>query len=207
MVNKNPSIPDQENSNKAPVINDDDGYSIGTQVALMALEEKPETVESAAAKKKRKKKEKEKEKKAASAAAGSTPVIETAKTSKPTKNDSKTKGVGKKVTKLVRERQEELTRRKEAEEKRKKEEEENLRKEEEERIRLDELERLAVEAKRRKKEKEKEKLLKKKQREQEQRLEEIRRQLCNPGEICILLLVCTSLCLNLCNYLIPFFFC
>ncbi|AES69443.1 hypothetical protein MTR_3g030000 [Medicago truncatula] len=131
MVTKKPSIPDEEISkNKAPVINDD-GYSTGTQVPMMALEEKPENVESAAAKKKRKKKEKEKEKKAAAAAVGSTPVIETAETSKPTENDSKTKGVGKKVKKLVRERQEELTRRKEAEEKRKKEEEENLRKEEE----------------------------------------------------------------------------
>ncbi|AES59414.2 hypothetical protein MTR_1g019190 [Medicago truncatula] len=131
MVTKKPSIPDEENSkNKAPVINDD-GYSTRTQVPLMALEEKPENVELAAEKKKRKKKEKKKEKKVAAVAAGSTLVIETVETSKPTENDSKTKGVGKKVTNLVRERQEELTRRKEAEEKRKKEEEENLRKEEE----------------------------------------------------------------------------
>ncbi|KDO83694.1 hypothetical protein CISIN_1g000570mg [Citrus sinensis] len=105
-----------------------------------------EKEESAASKKKKKKKEKEKEKKAAAAAAaedkqqGKSEAVETKK------NDGKSKGPEKKMSKQVREMQEALARRKEAEERKKREEEERLRKEEEERKRLEELERQAEEA-------------------------------------------------------------
>ncbi|ESR47682.1 eukaryotic translation initiation factor 5B [Citrus sinensis] len=149
-----------------------------------------EKEESAASKKKKKKKEKEKEKKAAAAAAaedkqqGKSEAVETKK------NDGKSKGPEKKMSKQVREMQEALARRKEAEERKKREEEERLRKEEEERKRLEELERQAEEAKRRKKEKEKEKLLKKKQegklltgkqKEEARRLEAMRNQFLAKG--------------------------
>lgn len=150
-----------------------------------------EKEESAAAKKKKKKKEKEKEKKAAAAAAaaedkqqGKSEAVETKK------NDGKSKGPEKKMSKQVREMQEALARRKEAEERKKREEEERLRKEEEERKRLEELEKQAEEAKRRKKEREKEKLLKKKQdgklltgkqKEEARRLEAMRNQFLAKG--------------------------
>lgn len=139
--------------------------------------------ESAAAKKKKKKKEKEKEKKAAAAAVKEEKQEEA--------NETKSKGIDKKLPKHVREMQEALARRKEAEERKKREEEEKLRKEEEERKRQEELQRQAEEAKRKKKEREKEKMLKKKQegklltgkqKEEQRRLEAMRNQfLSNKG--------------------------
>ncbi|KAH7568046.1 hypothetical protein JRO89_XS07G0222900 [Xanthoceras sorbifolium] len=156
-----------------------------------------EKEESAAAKKKKKKKAKEKNKRAAAAAAVAVEEKQDMKTevAEPKKNDGKSKGPEKKLSKQVREMQEALARRKEAEERKKKEEEERIRKEEEEQKRQEELEKQAEEARRRKKEKEKEKLLKKKQegklltgkqKEEARRLEAMRNQILTNAAIPLL---------------------